>query len=196
MFLIIGLGNPGPEYEHTFHNLGRMSAIKLQKELGIRDFVMNGKFQSLLTEGKIGKERIAIALPETFMKREVRILPFRGEYYKIKPAGIVVIHDDADIKLGSIKIVRGKNSGGHKGVESVMRALKTKDFIRIRIGTTKSISKKGIWRDRDLMEKVVKKIPASQKLLVQKGIKLAVAAVKMTIGEGLGKAMSMYNRNA
>jgi len=194
VYLIIGLGNPGEEYENTFHNLGRMSAQKIQKEAKLPDFELNEKFQSLVTEGKIDKEKVVVALPETFMNKSGKAADALVKSYKIKPESVIVLHDDADIALGKIKMVKNRNSGGHKGVESVMRALKTKDFVRVRIGTTKSISKKGIWRDRDLMNQVVKKIPASQKTLAAKEVKLASQATLMTVQEGLGKAMSEYNR--
>lgn len=194
MYLIIGLGNPGEEYENTFHNLGRISAMKVQKEATLRDFELNEKFQSLVTEGKIKKENVAVALPETFMNKSGKAADALVKSYKVKPENIIVLHDDADITLGKIKMVKNRNSGGHKGVESIMRALTTKDFVRVRVGTTKSISKKGIWRDRDLMNQVVKKIPASQKTLAAKGVRLASAAALMTVEKGLGKAMSEYNR--
>lgn len=201
MILIIGLGNPGPEYENTLHNMGRMAVIKFRKANKLPEFEFKEKFNSLVSEGKIKKttkhppERIAVTLPNTFMNKSGNAAGPLAKSYKIKPVNIIVIHDDSDIRLGSIKIVKNRNSGGHKGVESVMRALKTKDFIRVRIGTTRSISKKGVWRDRDLMEVVIKKIPKSQKQLFARGIKLASDATLMIVQEGLGKAMSKYNKN-
>lgn len=194
MYLILGLGNPGKEYEETFHNLGRMTGMKIQKGAGLPEFALNNKFQSFISQGKIEKERVAIALPETFMNKSGNAAGSLARYYKVRPDHIIVIHDDADIRMGAIKIVKNRSSGGHKGVESVMRALKTEDFIRIRIGTTKSISQKGKWRERDLMEVVIRKIPSSQKALCAKGIKHATQAALTIIAEGLDKAMSIHNR--
>ena len=131
MYLILGLGNPGKEYEHTFHNLGRMAGMKIRKEINLPEFALKEQFQSLLSEGRIKKERITIALPETFMNKSGNAVGPLARYYKVKPDHIIVIHDDADIRLGNIKIVKNRNSAGHKGVESVIRALKTEDFIRM-----------------------------------------------------------------
>ena len=193
MYLILGLGNPGKEYEHTFHNLGRMTGMKIQKEARLPEFSLDNKLQGIISQGKIKKERVVIALPETFMNKSGNAVGPLARYYKVKPDHILVIHDDADIRLGNIKIVKNRNSAGHKGVESVMRALKTEDFIRIRIGTTKSISQKGRWRERDLMESVIRKISPSQKPFLAKAIKHATQAALMIITEGIDKTMSMYN---
>ena len=193
MYLILGLGNPGKEYEHTFHNLGRMTGMKIQKDARLPEFSLDNKLQGIISQGKIKKERVVIALPETFMNKSGNAVGPLARYYKVKPDHILVIHDDADIRLGNIKIVKNRNSAGHKGVESVMRALKTEDFIRIRIGTTKSISQKGRWRERDLMESVIRKISPSQKPFLAKAIKHATQAALMIITEGIDKTMSMYN---
>lgn len=193
-YLIIGLGNPGEEYEQTYHNAGRMAVETWRKNAGFRDFLFEKKLESLVSEKKIGKHLVVAALPETFMNKSGRAVAELSKKYRSKPDTIIVVHDDADIQLGKIKIVRGKRSAGHKGVESVMRALKTRGFIRIRIGTTKLVTKKGTWRERDLMETVVKNIPTPQKPLLKKALLQASEAITMTIREDLGKAMSIYNQ--
>ncbi len=193
-YLILGLGNPGEEYENTYHNAGRMVVVKWQGDTHLRDFNADAKLESLVTEKKVGKYHVVAALPETFMNKSGRAIEKLVKKYRVKPEHIVAVHDDADIQLGKIKLVKNRDSAGHKGVESLMRALKTKDFIRIRIGTTKTVSKKGVWRERDLMDEVIKQIPASQKPTLKKALANASDAITIIIKEGLGKAMSIYNR--
>lgn len=131
MKYIIGLGNPGKEYEATRHNSGRLFVKYLQKQWDLPDFEENKKWQALFTKGKHEKlGLVTLVLPQTFMNKS-------GALFKninAKPKDIIVAHDDADILFGAFKLSFDKRSAGHKGVESVTRALKTKSFWRIRIG--------------------------------------------------------------
>lgn len=194
LYLIIGLGNPGKEYSETYHNAGRIVVETWKKNAGLRDFLLEKKLESLVSEKKIGKHLAIAALPETFMNKSGRAVTALTKKYRPKPDTIIVVHDDADIQLGKIKIVEGRHSAGHKGVESVTRALKTRDFIRIRIGTTKVVTKKGTWRQRDLMKTVIKNIPSSERSLFKKAVRRASEAITMIIEEGIGKSMSIYNQ--
>ena len=139
--LILGLGNPGREYENTRHNTGRDAAVFFSAKGGPAsgwaksEFEYDKKFSALVATIKAGKKLIMVALPETFMNKSGSAAAklFRP---KKENVDLVVLHDDLDLPLGRFKISYGKNSGGHKGVESIMRALKTKNFYRIRIGTS------------------------------------------------------------
>ena len=131
MKYIIGLGNPGKEYENTRHNSGRLFVQYLQKRWGLPAFEENKKWQALSTKGKhedLGL--VTLILPETMMNKSGAI--FR--HMNAKPKDVIVAHDDADILFGAFKISFDKRSAGHKGVESVTRALKTKAYWRMRIG--------------------------------------------------------------
>jgi len=140
MYIIVGLGNPGQEYENTRHNTGRIVALAFCKARKFDDFKEDKKTQSLKTEGKIGKEKIVCLLPETFMNKSGSAL--KKIITSKKAAGkLIVCHDDIDLPLGKFKISFGKGSAGHKGVESVMRAVKTKDFWRVRVGISPSTPK-------------------------------------------------------
>lgn len=192
-FLILGLGNPGDEYEDTYHNAGVMAAKFWHKNSGMKDLALDDTFFSLVQDKKLGKNHVTLALPQTFMNKSGKAAEVLAKKFKVKPDTVIILHDDADIQLGKIKIVQRRNSGGHKGVESIMRALKSKEMIRIRIGTTKIVSKKGIWKDRDLMDTVVKKIPGGQKPILKKALKNSAEAIDVILKEGIGKAMSVYN---
>ncbi|MDP3057039.1 MAG: aminoacyl-tRNA hydrolase [bacterium] len=135
MKLIIGLGNPGEKYKKTRHNAGFMALDKIAANFPLDS--ARGKqlkFNAEISEGMIDGEKIILAKPQTFMNESGKAVKAIADYYKINVADIIVIHDDLDIQLGKYKIARGRTSAGHKGVQSIIDALETKDFTRIRIG--------------------------------------------------------------
>jgi len=145
VILIIGLGNPGEEYKNTRHNIGREVAEKCAKKNDLPDFEYDKKSNALVAQGKIGpasakgyseakKEKVVFALPETFMNKSGLAVSALAKYYKIKPEQIFIAHDDVDLPVGRMKISFDKSSAGHKGVENVMKNLKTQKFWRGRIG--------------------------------------------------------------
>ena len=131
--VIVGLGNPGKEYEKTRHNAGRNAVELVAKNGGFDDFIFNKTANALVNKGSIGGENVTLVLPETMMNASGKAV---SAFVKSPKAAksLLVIHDDLDLPVGTIKMVFGRGSGGHKGVESVMRAIKTKDFARLRIG--------------------------------------------------------------
>lgn len=133
MKIIVGLGNPGAEYEKTRHNAGALALQYAARTFKFSDWESAKKYESLASEGKIGDEKILFLRPQTFMNNSGKAV--RG----LNPKNITVIHDDVDLPLGSIKISFGRGSGGHNGVESIIRALKTREFARIRIGVAPKI---------------------------------------------------------
>jgi len=189
--LIIGLGNPGEEYKKTRHNAGADSVRLLARRAEL-EFEKKPKLFAEVAQGKIGKSRPILALPSIYMNASGKAVAAVAKFFKIKPKDIVVAHDDMDIPMGDIKIVFGRGSGGHKGVESVFRALKTKEFTRIRIGTmTSSRSQKP--GKRELEDIVVKKITPTEAQSLTKGIRKAADALKMLAHEGSEKAMNEFN---
>ena len=131
--VIVGLGNPGKEYEKTRHNAGRMALELLAKTEGADDFVLNKRTKALVANGTLGGKQATLVLPETMMNLSGRAV---RAFVKTPAASknLLVLHDDLDLPLGTIKMVAGRGSGGHKGVESIMRAITSKNFVRIRIG--------------------------------------------------------------
>ncbi len=165
--LIIGLGNPGMEYADTRHNAGFIFLDKLAKKFGFSDFRLEKKFNAELADGKIGKTKIMLAKPQTFMNKSGEAAGALARFYKIGPKDIAVAHDDKDILFGKFKIQRNRSSAGHKGVESVIRFLKTGDFTRIRVGTALPNRKKM----GDTANFVLKKFSTDELKILNKTIK-------------------------
>lgn len=179
--LIVGLGNPGKEYENTRHNAGRIMAQELVKK-------HKGEFKAsknaLIFEGKIAGIKTIILLPETFMNNSGKTLKDWGK--KIKPENMLIINDDVDIPIGNFKLSFGKHSAGHKGVESVMRALGSINFWRLRIGVAPKSGKKV-----PALKLILKKFTPAEQLLLKKVKKIASAVLETSISEGTITAMNI-----
>lgn len=134
MKLIIGLGNPGEEYENTRHNVGFKLADKIAKE-SEAEFDFDKKINAEIGKGKFNDKAVILAKPHTFVNKSGEAVKKLKNKYKLKNEDIVVIHDDLDIEFGNFKMSLGKDSGGHRGVQSVIDHLKTKKFWRLKIGT-------------------------------------------------------------
>jgi len=135
--LIIGIGNPDEIYQNTRHNVGFMFLDYLAKKLGANDFEFDKKSNSLATKAKIDKTSIILAKPQTYVNKSGEAVKKLCSIFHIPYSMLIVIQDDLDIPFGNTKLSFDKNSGGHKGIESIMRALKTKKFYRLRIGLAK-----------------------------------------------------------
>lgn len=152
MKIIIGLGNPGKEYESTRHNIGFRVLDYINKEYG-GVFEFDKKSNSEISEVKINGSKVLLAKPQTFVNKSDEAVKKLAASQKAKPKDLIIIHDDLDIPFGKTKISFGKSSAGHKGVESVIKALKTEKFYRLRIGTFNSQIIK-IKRIRDKRKKI------------------------------------------
>ena len=134
--LIIGIGNPDEEYQNTRHNVGFMFLDYLAKKIDANDFAEDKKLNALVSKSKIEKTSVVLVKPLCYVNKSGEVVSKLAKFYKIKPADIIVVQDDLDIEFGSFKNSFEKNSGGHKGVESIIKALKTNKFYRLRIGTS------------------------------------------------------------
>ena len=130
--LVVGLGNPGPEYAWTRHNLGFMAAAALAEQWGIP--LTRSTMDASWGQGRVGGETVVLAQPATFMNLSGRAVSRLLTYFKITPAALVVMHDDLDVPLGRLKIMEGGGPGGHRGVLSIINALDTEEFIRVKLG--------------------------------------------------------------
>ena len=137
MKIIVGLGNPGKEYENSRHNIGFRIVDFMSREHG-GNFNLDKKLNSEISELKINGKKVLLVKPQTFVNKsgeavkKLKFLP-AGRHGKIE--NLVIVHDDLDIPFGKIRVSFGKSSAGHKGVESVIKALKTDKFSRVRFGT-------------------------------------------------------------
>lgn len=186
--LIVGLGNPGTEYEKTRHNTGFIIAEEIRRHYDLPQWEMKPKFFAEISEGKIGKAKVILARPQTMINNSGKAVWAIAKFLKIKPEEILVIHDDADLPLGAAKISKNKSAGGHRGVASVIRALKTENFGRLRIGLQPSAKK-----HQDAMKLILSKYKPKEEKILKKIIKKAVLVMETATNESLDKAMSEFN---
>ncbi|MDP2654963.1 MAG: aminoacyl-tRNA hydrolase [bacterium] len=201
--VIVGLGNPGKEYEKTRHNAGRSAVELVAKNEGFDDFVFNKKANALVSKGAIKKESATLVLPETMMNASGKAV---SAFVKSPKAAknLLVIHDDLDLPLGTLKMVFARGSGGHKGVESVMRAIKTQDFARLRIGiaplknpasakATAGKQAKKLKDDEKVIKLVIGKWKPSEEAVFKKVLKKSAETVRLYASEGIDSATQFAN---
>jgi PTH1 family peptidyl-tRNA hydrolase len=193
--VIVGLGNPGKEYEKTRHNAGRSAVELLAKQEGFDDFVFNKTANALVVKGAIEKENATLVLPETMMNASGKAV---SAFVKSPKAAknLLVIHDDLDLPLGTIKMVFARGSGGHKGVESIMRAIKTDAFARIRIGISAAGKKnqaKKVSGEEKVIKLVIGKWKPAEEAAVKKVLKKVAEAVRLFATEGIESATMFAN---
>lgn len=194
-YIIVGLGNPGEEYAGTRHNAGRIVLDLIRKEFEGADFEHDKKLNALVSEIKVGKEKIRLAAPETFMNMSGKAV---AGLVKSKKAAekMLVIYDDFQLPIGRMKVSYNKSSGGHNGLESVIKAVKTEAFPRLRVGTAAATAK-GEARIPHGEDKVLKLILGAFKdeemKTVKKLGKKAAEGVEIWIKEGRDKATGFIN---
>jgi len=173
MKLIVGIGNPDEQYKETRHNVGFMMVDYIAKKNDFGDFEFNKNLNSLVSKGKIDKSTVVLAKPQTYVNKSGEAVKKFTTYYKLHATDLVVIQDDLDVPFGNTKISFDKNSGGHKGIESIMRALKTKKFYRLRIGLAKPALQKARQqsdkkRDEFVVKMVLSKFSPSEQEEIKK----------------------------
>jgi len=193
--LIVGLGNPGKEYENTRHNAGRIILEKIAKANDFPDWKDDMKLKSLKSKGELSGEKVEFLLPNTFMNNSgVAVAPIIDSPKKLK--NLIIIYDDLDLPLGSLKISYDRSSGGHNGVESVIKRVKSKEFVRVRIGVSPS-TPTGKFRKPKGEEAVLKFLLGTFKedeLKIIKNMSKKVAEIiTMVSSEGKDKAMTIFN---
>ncbi|MCJ0891054.1 aminoacyl-tRNA hydrolase [Rhodococcus sp. ARC_M12] len=131
--LIVGLGNPGPQYEKTRHNVGFMVADALAGRVG-STFSSHKKSNSDIVQARLGSRSVIIAKPRTFMNLSGQPVAALARFFSVDPANVVVVHDELDIDFGSLRLKLGGGEGGHNGLRSISQHLSTKDYLRVRVG--------------------------------------------------------------
>ena len=194
-YIILGLGNPGQEYEDTRHNTGRFVLGIVAKELNADEFSFNKKINALSTEAKIKKEKLILAMPETFMNNSGKTAAALVK--SIKAASrLIVIYDDFSLPIGRMKISFNRSSGGHNGLESIIKAVKTEAFLRIRVGIAPENSKgdaKVPHGDDKVLKFILGKYTDDELKLIKKVAKKAAEAILVIVTESKEKAMSVFN---
>lgn len=195
-YVVLGLGNPGGEYAKTRHNAGRMTVELLQKELGFPEFTLRKTAQAYVSEGSYEGEKVILVIPDVYMNHSGKVAPsFIKSLAQAKKT--VVIRDELDLPLGVLKMTTyGRGAGGHKGVESIMRALKTKEFAQIKIGISGSTAKGNVRKpkgEEGVVKHVIGKFKPDEEKVLKKVLKKASLATQFFILEGIEKAMLEAN---
>ena len=185
-WLVVGLGNPGLQYENTRHNAGFMALDSMAEDLGF-EFNKN-KYEALLGECRIANNRILVIKPQTFMNNSGKAVQKIASFYKIPTDKIIVLHDDISFDIGVIKTRRKGSDGGQKGLRDIIELLGTEEIIRIKIGVGKKPS-----GQTDAVNWVLGKIPKEEAENFEKALEIAVKAVKEIILRGIDSAMNRYN---
>jgi len=184
MILIIGLGNPGEKFNNTPHNIGFEVLDKFAIENNFPDFELQKKSEALISEGIFGEEKIILVKPQTFMNESGKSVKKILEKIKDQASDIIVIHDDIDLPQGKIKIVKGRGSAGHKGVESIIKNIGNENLVRVRVGVI-PVSGKPKNPENFVLQKT-----ETLDEIIQK----AANALDLLVKEGLDGAMNEYNK--
>lgn len=184
MYLIVGLGNPGKEYEKTRHNMGFNTINKIAKEYEIG--MTKQKFNGIYGTGSIENEKVILLKPQTFMNSSGdSIIQFKN-FYKIENNQVIVIYDDLDLEKGTIKIRKKGSAGTHNGMKSVVYRLNTEEFARIRVGIGKE-------DEVNLIDYVIGAVSEEEQKILDTGTDKAKDALVEILKSGIDSAMNKYN---
>lgn len=183
MYLIVGLGNPEPEYANTRHNMGFDVINSLAKKYKIE--VCKRKFDGLYGMGEIENKKVILLKPQTYMNESGISISEVKNFYKIDNERIIVIHDDVDIEVGKIRIREQGSANTHNGMKSVIQYIGTKDFLRIRVGIGKN--------DKDIVDYVLENINKFDRQAIDNGVEKATLALIEILKNDVNSAMNKYN---
>jgi PTH1 family peptidyl-tRNA hydrolase len=185
--LIVGLGNPGVEYQFTPHNVGFLAVDRIANEFGVE--VRNRQCRALTARTVIGSETVLLAKPETFMNLSgISVRELVSKYEIRVEEDLIVIQDELDFPLGTLRIHRRRSSAGHNGIESIINALGTQDFLRIRMGVAPD------HKIADGMSYLLSPFRKAQLKVVDEMLEVASDAVKAILSDGAAAAMNRFNR--
>jgi peptidyl-tRNA hydrolase, PTH1 family len=185
--LIVGLGNPGAKYDRTRHNIGFDLIDQLAKRWQIQ--VSDQKrFQGLVGEGWVNRQKIVLLKPQTFMNLSGQAVRSVLDWYKLDPTEVLVLYDDLDLPLGKLRIRLAGSAGGHNGMKSIISHLGTPTFPRLRMGIGKS--------QDETISHVLGKFSVAEASIVTDILQLSADAVDLSLGSGVEKAMNKYNNRS
>lgn len=185
--LIVGLGNPGPQYAANRHNVGFRCLNRLAT---CHDLVFDKRQKrALVALGTICEQRVVLAKPQTFMNESGRAVVPLARFYKVQPERLMVVYDDLDLPTGTVRLRPGGGSGGHKGVYSIIEHLGTRDFPRLRIGIGRPPGR------MDPAAYVLQDFSVEEGSVMDETLERAIAAVEAWLREGIEAAMSLHNRS-
>ena len=185
-YMIVGLGNPGRQYETTRHNAGFICLDLLSEKHGIK--ITKLKFKSLMGDGRINGRRCLLLKPQTFMNLSGEAVRDAAEFYKIPPERIIVICDDISLDPGKIRIRRKGSAGGQNGMKNIIYHLNSDNFPRIKVGIGAKPN-----HDYDLADWVLSHFTKDEAKLIKEAAEKAVGSVEYMVEDKIDKAMSEYN---
>ncbi len=188
--LIVGLGNPGSKYDQTRHNIG-FAAIDALADRWQIPLSENRRFQGYVGEGW-GPQRRKVRLlkPQTYMNASGQSIRAVTDWFKLPPQSVLVVYDDMDLPVGRIRLRLAGSAGGHNGMKSTIAHLGTQDFPRLRIGIG---APQGQPVDRDAVSHVLGRFSGAETAIMNQVLDQVVAAIALSLTEGVAKAMSLYN---
>lgn len=186
MKLIVGLGNPGKEYAESRHNIGFRCINKLARRYDI-SLTQRGS-QSHFGTGEIEGKRVVLVKPRTFMNLSGTAVKLMKQRFKVLTDDIWVIHDDLDLPLGKVRISQGGGSGGHKGVDSIITDLGSRDFPRIKVGIGRPPE-----GSQDAVEYVLGHFTGDDRSIMENALKTVNEVIPCLLVEGIAMAMNKYN---
>jgi len=187
--VVVGLGNPGLQYEFSRHNIGFRIIDNLAREIET-EFKKVKSYDSLISRGKINNYNLRLVKPQTYMNLSGKSVNKIVSYYRISFQDLLIVYDDLNLELGQIRIRKRGSAGGHKGVESIIQYLNSEDIPRLRIG----IGKPSINSNFDYASYVLSNFDNNEKDKISEVIQLSTEAIKTIIEDGLEKAMRKYNK--
>lgn len=187
MYVIVGLGNPGKQYENTKHNIGFITLDYLAQENDIK--INKIKHKALVGEGTISNKKVLLVKPQTYMNLSGNSVREILEYYKIDAENLIVIYDDIDIEMGRLRIRKKGSAGTHNGMRSIIYDIQTDQFPRVRIGI-------GGERKGDLASYVIGKFHKDSIKTMEQAVSRASAAIACILDKGIDIAMGEYNIKA
>ena len=185
-WLVVGLGNPGGEYENTRHNVGFAVADELARRGGFD--LRRIKFKALTAAAEIGGQGALVMKPTTYMNLSGEAVGEAARFYKLSPDHVLVISDDVDLPLGKLRLRVNGSAGGHNGLKSIIQHLGTDQFPRLKVGVGGKPHP-----DYDLADWVLGKLQGEDKKLIDETVKRAADAVECFLKDGADKAMNRYN---
>ncbi len=185
-WMIVGLGNPGREYEKTRHNVGFRTADLLAKELNTK--IDRLKFQALMRQVNWQGKKLYLVEPQTYMNLSGAAVSALATYYKVQPDHILVIFDDISLPVGRIRVRKDGSAGGHNGIKSIIQSLGTDQFPRVKVGVGAKPHP-----DYDLADWVLSQFSAQEEKALAPAIENAAKAAMLVLEQGVEKAASAYN---
>lgn len=185
-YLVVGLGNPGTQYEFTRHNAGFLSVQTLAERLNVK--VDRAKYKSLCADAMISGKRCLIMKPQTFMNKSGEAVVEAMNFYKIPAENIIVIYDDISLEPSHLRIRRKGSDGGHNGIKNIIYLTRKDNFPRVKVGVGKKPNPK-----YDLADWVLSSFTGDEKLSMAEAFEKAASCVELIVAGKIDEAMNKYN---